>query len=110
MINIYPLIKIDTWDNDHSSFISAMRIEKIAYALIGFLIIAIAGFTLMSMMSLSVMQMVSQIGILRALGASKNSITLIFLIPVPDSLGRIGSRESLEESRFSREFRRISDS
>ena len=80
MFDKFPLIKIEAWYKDHSSFISAMRIEKISYALIGFLIIAISGFTLMSMMSLSVMQMVSQIGILRALGASKNGITLIFLI------------------------------
>ena len=39
----------------------------------------IAGFTLMSMMSLSVMQKISQIGILRTMGAQKKDIGLIFL-------------------------------
>ena len=57
-----------------------MKLEKIIYSLIGFFIVAIAGFTLMSMMSLTVIQKVPQIGILRAMGANKKTISAIFII------------------------------
>ena len=78
--DFYPDIKYTKWDHDHLSFISAMKVEKIIYTMIGFLIIIIAGFTLMSMMSLSVMKKIPQIGILLALGIRKNQIKYIFLI------------------------------
>ena len=72
-------MKIKNWDSDHYSFISAMKVEKIIYSLVGILIIGISAFTLLSMMSLSVMQKISQIGILRALGTSEHKIMNIFL-------------------------------
>ena len=74
-----PNVKIKNWDSDHYSFISAMKVEKIIYSLVGILIIGISAFTLLSMMSLSVMQKISQIGILRALGTSEHKIMNIFL-------------------------------
>ena len=75
----FPGIRYKFWEDDHSSFISAMKLEKFTYSIIGFLIIGIAGFTLMSMMSLSVIQKVPQIGILRALGAKRMEIGKIFI-------------------------------
>ena len=66
------------WEEKHQSFISAMKLEKFTYTIIGFIIVSIAGFTLMSMMSLSVMQKVPQIGILRAMGIENNEIIYIF--------------------------------
>ena len=75
----FPEIRYKFWEDDHSSFISAMKLEKFTYSIIGFLIIGIAGFTLMSMMSLSVIQKVPQIGILRALGAKRMEIGKIFI-------------------------------
>ena len=75
----FPGIRYKFWEDDHSSFISAMKLEKFTYSVIGFLIIGIAGFTLMSMMSLSVIQKVPQIGILRAIGAKRMMIGKIFI-------------------------------
>ena len=67
------------WEENHGSFISAMKLEKYTYSIIGFLIVGIAGFTLMSMMSLSVMQKIPQIGILRAIGMNSSDIKNIFI-------------------------------
>ena len=67
------------WNDDYLSFISAMKLEKIIYSLIGFLIILIAAFTLMSMMSLSVMKKLPQLGILMSIGIKKHQIKYIFL-------------------------------
>ena len=67
------------WNDDYESFISAMKLEKIIYSLIGFLIILIAAFTLMSMMSLSVMKKLPQLGILMSIGIKKHQIKYIFL-------------------------------
>lgn len=75
----FPGLQFHTWEDEHHSFISAMKIEKIVYSVVGFLIVGIAGFTLMSMMSLSVIQKVPQIGILMAMGAMKHNIAAIFI-------------------------------
>ncbi len=77
---IFPKLTMHTWESEHQSFISAMKVEKVTYSVIGFIIVGIAGFTLMSMMSLTVIQKVPQIGILRAMGAKKQSISAIFII------------------------------
>ena len=75
----FPELQYKFWEEKHQSFISAMKLEKFTYSIIGFLIVCIAGFTLMSMMSLSVMQKVPQIGILRAIGMGKSDIGYIFI-------------------------------
>jgi ABC-type lipoprotein release transport system permease subunit len=76
----FPTIEYLPWDKNYQSFISAMKLEKFTYSIIGYIIVGIAGFTLMSMMSLSVMQKVPQIGILRALGMRNRDIGYIFMI------------------------------
>ena len=68
-----------TWIDEHITFVSAMKLEKIVYSIIGFLIVLISSFTLMSMMSLSVMQKVPQIGILTTIGLENIKITYIFI-------------------------------
>ncbi len=75
----FPSVKYRNWDDNYFSFISAMKMEKYAYSIIGFLIVGIAGFTLLSMMSLAVIQKVPQIGILNAMGAKGNFISNIFI-------------------------------
>ncbi|MDP6570233.1 MAG: FtsX-like permease family protein [Candidatus Marinimicrobia bacterium] len=77
--SIFPSVKYRNWDDNYFSFISAMKMEKYAYSIIGFLIVGIAGFTLLSMMSLAVIQKVPQIGILNAMGAKGNFISNIFI-------------------------------
>jgi len=76
---LFPKLRYMYWEKNHESFISAMKLEKYTYSIIGFLIVGIAGFTLMSMMSLSVMQKIPQIGILRAIGMSSSDIKNIFI-------------------------------
>jgi len=76
----FPKLQLHTWEYENLSFISAMKLEKVAYSIIGFLIVIIASFTLMSIMSLAVMQKVPQIGILRAMGAKKQDVGAIFII------------------------------
>ena len=76
----FPGIHLQTWKDAHHSFISAMKLEKIAYSIISFFIVIIAGFTLMSMMSLAVIRKVPQIGILRAMGANRKKIGAIFIV------------------------------
>ena len=75
----FPKLHLHTWEDEHHSFISAMKLEKIAYAVFGFFIVGISGFTIMSMMSLAVMQKVPQIGVLKALGVKKEKISAIFI-------------------------------
>ena len=75
----FPEINYHFWEEKHSSFISAMKLEKFTYSMIGFIIVGIAGFTLMSMMSLSIMQKVRQIGILGAMGMQTINISYIFI-------------------------------
>ena len=76
---LFPEIRYKFWEENHGTFISAMKLEKYTYSIIGFLIVGIAGFTLMSMMSLSVMQKIPQIGILRAVGMKAVDIKYIFI-------------------------------
>lgn len=76
---IFPKLSYMNWEQNYGSFISAMKLEKFSYTLIGFLIIGISGFTLMSMMSLSVMQKVPQIGILRAIGMTAGDVSKIYI-------------------------------
>ena len=77
---IFPKLRYVHWEENYGSFISAMKLEKYTYAIIGFLIVGIAGFTLMSMMSLSVMQKIPQIGILCAIGINPSDIKNMFII------------------------------
>ena len=59
-----------SWQDGHEDFISAMRLEKIAFTLFGVIIIIIAAFTSLSMMCLSIMNRISEIGIMRTIGFS----------------------------------------
>jgi len=76
---LFPELRYMFWEENHGSFISAMKLEKYTYTIIGFLIVGIAGFNLMSMMSLSVMQKIPQIGILYAIGMNSKDIKNIFI-------------------------------
>ena len=75
-----PEFKISLWSDSYKDFISAMKIEKIAFTFFGILIILISSFTSLSMMSLSLMNRISDIGILRAIGFKKHQISIIFML------------------------------
>ncbi len=77
--NINDKISYSKWDDEYTSFISAMKLEKIIYSLIGFLIILISAFTLVSTMSLSVMKKIPQLGILISIGMKAKEVIYVFL-------------------------------
>ena len=77
----YPSVKsIMSWKDVHPDFISAMNLEKIAFSTFGFLIILLSAFSSFSIMCLTVIRRVSELGILRTLGYSKNMIAGIYFL------------------------------
>ena len=77
----YPNVRsIETWKDVHSDFISAMSLEKLAFSSFGFLIILLSAFSSFSIMCITVIRRVSELGILRILGYSKNTIAGIYFL------------------------------
>ncbi len=67
-----------TWEAEYRELLSAMRLEKIAYTIFGFMIVFISGFNLLSVMSMSVIRKIARIGILKTLGFTRRRIAWIF--------------------------------
>jgi putative ABC transport system permease protein len=57
-----------------------MNLEKLAFSSFGFLIILLSAFSSFSIMCVTVIRRVSEIGILKALGFSRNMIAKIYLL------------------------------
>ena len=72
--------KYGTWEEGNIDFINAMKLEKIAYSIFGFLIIIISAFTLLAMMSMSTIHKRKEIGILRTIGFDSFHIANIFYL------------------------------
>jgi len=72
--------KIISWRDEHSNFIAAMSLEKLAFSSFGFLIIILSAFSSFSIMCITVMRRISEIGILRTLGFTKKMIANIYII------------------------------
>ena len=68
-----------TWIDMNKSFFSALKVEKNVMAILLFLIILVAGFNIVSTLIMVVMEKTKDVGILKALGATRGSITKIFL-------------------------------
>lgn len=71
---------ITTWRDDHADLFSAMQMEKWATAIVLALIIIVALFNLISTLVMLVMEKTTEIGILRAMGATRKDIRDVFLI------------------------------
>jgi lipoprotein-releasing system permease protein len=69
-----------SWENEYEALISAMKLEKFAYSIFGFIIIIISAFNMLSIMSMTVMRKIPQLGILQAIGFSEKKIASIFII------------------------------
>jgi lipoprotein-releasing system permease protein len=67
-----------TWRELNKSLFSAMQIEKWGAFIILCLIIMIAAFNIISSLTMVVMEKIREIGILKSMGATKNSILKIF--------------------------------
>ncbi|NOZ08383.1 MAG: ABC transporter permease [FCB group bacterium] len=74
----FGTFQYSTWEDEYSELLSAMRLEKIAYSIFGFMIVFISGFNLLSVMSMSVMRKIARIGILKTLGFTRQRIAWIF--------------------------------
>ena len=69
----------DTWMKQYAPLFEAMKLEKIVTLIIEALIILVAAFNIASTLIMMVMEKTRDIGILRALGASKRQISKIFI-------------------------------
>ncbi|PJA99244.1 MAG: hypothetical protein CO128_04125 [Ignavibacteriales bacterium CG_4_9_14_3_um_filter_30_11] len=74
--NIYS---INTWYDFHKELYTVMKIEKLVAYLILSLIIAVATFNILGSLTMSVIQKKRDIGILRSMGVTENSIKRIFM-------------------------------
>ena len=70
---------ITTWEDERSTLLSAVALERNLLVILLSLIILVAGFMIMAILNMIVAEKVRDIGILRALGASRNGVGWIFL-------------------------------
>lgn len=68
-----------TWYDLHSSYYSILKIERISAFIILSIIIAVASFNILGSLTMTVIEKKRDIGVLKAMGASDNLITKIFL-------------------------------
>ena len=73
------LYSINTWYDFHKDLYSVMQIERWTAYLILSLIIAVATFNILGSLSMSVIEKKRDIGVLRSMGSSENSILKIFM-------------------------------
>ena len=74
------ITNITSWRDRHFDFISAMRLEKLAFSSFGFLIILLSSFSSFSIMCITVVRRVAEIGILRTLGFTPVMIANIYFL------------------------------
>jgi len=72
--------KTRTWKETHAQLLDAMKLEKMVTFIIEGLIIIVAAFNIASTLIMMVMDKTKDIGILKAMGASKRGIRKIFTI------------------------------
>lgn len=72
--------KIRTWMETHAQLFEAIRLEKLVTFVIEGLIILVAAFNIVSTLIMMVMDKTKDIGILKAMGASKKGVRRIFTI------------------------------
>ncbi len=71
---------VQTWEDARGTFLKAVALEKRVMAFILFFIIIVAGFNILAILTMIVYEKTKDIGILKALGATTNSIRVIFLL------------------------------
>lgn len=70
----------NTWMESHAPLFDAIKLEKIVTVIIEALIILVAAFNIASTLIMTVMEKTRDIGILRAMGSSKQSIRKVFMV------------------------------
>lgn len=77
---IGPNFRIRTWDDINKNFFAALKLEKITMFIILTLITLVASFNIISTLVVMVVEKTKDIGILKALGATKADIKKIFTL------------------------------
>jgi lipoprotein-releasing system permease protein len=88
------LYGIFTWQDKQSSLLTAVALEKSILNILLFLIIAVAGFGILAIFYMIVVEKTRDIGVLKALGASRTGVMGIFL-SYGLSLGTVGAGAGL---------------
>lgn len=78
--NEYVDISITDWESDNKDLFSAIRLEKLLYSSIGYIVIIVSCFNYFSNMSIMIVRKIKNFAILRALGMSKQQMKYIFRI------------------------------
>ncbi len=71
---------VDDWQHQNASLFSALKLEKLAMAVILLLIVLVASFNIISTLIMVVTDKTREIGILRSMGVTANGVLRIFLI------------------------------
>ena len=71
---------VRTWMELNPALFGALRVEKLVMFVIVTLVIVVAALNIMSMLTMSVMEKTKEIGVLRALGATRWSVATLFLV------------------------------
>ncbi len=71
--------RVETWYDMHKDFYDIMQIERWSAFILLMLIISVATFNILGSLTMSVIEKRRDIGILRSMGAKKNSILRIFM-------------------------------
>jgi lipoprotein-releasing system permease protein len=71
---------VDNWMDMHGSLFSALRLEKLAMAIILSLIIIVAAFNIISMLTMVVSDKTKEIGILKSMGMTDGTVLRIFML------------------------------
>jgi len=74
-----PPFIITTWEDERSTLLSAVAMERNLLVILLFLEIVVAGFGIMAILFMIVAEKTRDIGIIRALGGSRNGVAWIFL-------------------------------
>jgi lipoprotein-releasing system permease protein len=74
----YPY-KVDDWQKQNASLFSALKLEKLAMAVILLLIVLVASFNIISTLVMVVSDKTREIGILRSMGLTARAIRRVFM-------------------------------
>jgi len=69
---------ITDWESDNKDLFSAIRLEKLLYSSIGYIVIIVSCFNYFSNMSIMIVRRIKNFAILRALGMSKKQMRSVF--------------------------------
>ena len=75
----YPYRALD-WQDQNASLFSALELEKLAMGLIIFFIMVVAAFNIVGTLTMVVTDKTKEIGILRAMGLTAQSVARVFLV------------------------------